>query len=166
MVSPIIKVITTSGSLITIGFGVWRLFVPKLLDFPWYAYVIIGMGVFLCAGGVMGILTKALWLLHTKKTVGVIFGHETYAPRTQARPRYAPMLHYQTPSGETYTLTSKIGWGKPFYEIGTEMPVVYNPYNPGNAEIADFLNLWMLHVGLVLEGALLMATTVVYALTF
>jgi len=96
----------------------------------------------------------------------VIFGHETYANPTNARPRYSPMLHYQTPSGETYTLTSKINWGKPFYEMGTEMPVAYHPYNPENAEIADFLNLWMLHVGLVLEGALLVVMTGVYALTF
>lgn len=37
MVSPVTKIITTIGSLITIGFGVWHLFVPKLWN--WYQYI-------------------------------------------------------------------------------------------------------------------------------
>jgi hypothetical protein len=37
MVSPGIKIITTIGSLITVGFGVWHLFAPRLWN--WYQYM-------------------------------------------------------------------------------------------------------------------------------
>jgi hypothetical protein len=37
VVSPSIKTITTLGSLITVGFGMWHLFVPKLWN--WYQYI-------------------------------------------------------------------------------------------------------------------------------
>ena len=37
MTSPSIKIITTIGNLITVGFGVWHLFVPRLWN--WYQYM-------------------------------------------------------------------------------------------------------------------------------
>jgi hypothetical protein len=37
MVSPGIKIITTIGSLIMVGFGVWHLFAPRLWN--WYQYM-------------------------------------------------------------------------------------------------------------------------------
>jgi len=137
-----------------------------LLSFPWYTYVIAAVGGSLCVGGIVGMIAKALWLLRTEKTVGVIFDHKTYASQASTRLRYSAMLRYQIPAGETYTLTSRVSWGKPLYEIGAEMPVVYNPRDPKNAEIADFLNLWMLDAGLVFEGVLLLVMIGVYTLTF
>lgn len=137
----------------------------ETLNFPWYTVVMAGVGAFLCAGGILNAIAKAWWLLRAQKTVGVVFDHKAHATKANALPRYYPMLKYHTPSGE-YTLTSQVSWGKPHYANGTEMPVVYDPRKPENGEIADFLNLWMLPIGLGFGGVMVLALAAVYAFAF
>ncbi len=135
-------------------------------NFPWYTVVMAAVGGFLCVGGIVAAIAKALWLLRAQKTVGVIFDHKAHATKANTTPRHYPMLKYQTASGETYTLTSQVSWGKPHYENGTEMPIVYDPRKPENGEIADFANLWILPIGLVFGGISLLVMAAVYAFAF
>ncbi|HNT78914.1 MAG TPA: DUF3592 domain-containing protein [Anaerolineae bacterium] len=138
----------------------------ETLNFPWYTIVMAGAGVFLCVGGILSAIARAWWLLRAQKTVGVVFDHKAYSTHKNASPRYHLMLKYQTASGETYTLTDQVSWGEPHYANGTEMPVVYHPRKPEDAEVADFLNLWALPFGMEFGGMMLLAMAALYAFVF
>ncbi|HEX9060963.1 MAG TPA: DUF3592 domain-containing protein [Clostridia bacterium] len=59
---------------------------------------------------------------------------------------FAPVVQFKLTEGENITFTSSVGSSPPQFKIGDSVKVLYNPDNPGNAEINSFLSLWFLQI--------------------
>jgi hypothetical protein len=55
---------------------------------------------------------------------------------------YAPVFQFQTGSGESVTVTSKIGSSPAGFRVGESVLVRYDPTNPRDAKIHTFLQTW------------------------
>lgn len=52
-----------------------------------------------------------------------------------------PTLQFKTPSGETITVTSSVS--STAFEVGQQMPVVYDPHHPQEARMSSWFALWL-----------------------
>jgi hypothetical protein len=86
---------------------------------------------------------------------GVVVGSEkTFGAtgRGATRRYYRPKVRFTTKERRTLTFTSKVGHGKPLTE-GSEVPVMYDLANPGEAEVASFASTWLFPMVTALFGA-------------
>jgi hypothetical protein len=55
-----------------------------------------------------------------------------------------PQFTFQTPDGQTHTITSNSGSNPPSYSAGQHVDVLYAPGNPDAAAISGFMSSWFL----------------------
>ena len=65
---------------------------------------------------------------------------------TRTRTYYAPVFTFQDAKGASHTVTSDTGSGKPAYEVGQPIRVLYDPADPQQARIDAFSELWLFPV--------------------
>lgn len=58
---------------------------------------------------------------------------------------YSPVVEFET-NGQTYTFESDNASYPPEYEVGEEVRVIYNPENPGNAQINKASERWLMPI--------------------
>jgi hypothetical protein len=75
---------------------------------------------------------------------------------------YVPEVEFALPSGGTRRFRASVYPNSPDYEVGQQVPVLYNPQNPSQADINAFWNNWLgpivllgLGLGFLLSGSVL-----------
>ncbi|MCS6782915.1 MAG: DUF3592 domain-containing protein [Gloeomargarita sp. SKYBB_i_bin120] len=56
---------------------------------------------------------------------------------------YYPVVEYSLPNGRRVRFTAKVGSDPPRYRLGQIVEVLYNPNDPFDARIDNFLELWL-----------------------
>ncbi len=62
---------------------------------------------------------------------------------TRKRVAYHPVFTFQDAKGASHTVVSSSGSGRPQYEAGAQVPVLYDPAEPQNARIDSFSEFWL-----------------------
>lgn len=65
---------------------------------------------------------------------------------TRESTTHYPVFSFRDAKGTSHMVTSSTGSGKPAYEAGQEVPVLYDPAAPDSARINSFSNLWLFPV--------------------
>jgi hypothetical protein len=75
---------------------------------------------------------------------------------TQKRRRkgfiYCPQIQFQTKSNSIIDFQSDFGTNPASHKIGQQVKVLYNPFNPAQAQIKSFLSLWLITLVSLLMG--------------
>lgn len=117
--------------------------------------------IFLAAGVGMGVICLVT-LARTRRFLAQ--AHETPAQVVGNHSRhhnrkhtYYPVLRYQTQEGTSHEVVSPVGSNPPRYREGEQVTILYNPANPQQVRINNFLNLWLMPLLFgVLGGAFLL----------
>ncbi len=56
---------------------------------------------------------------------------------------YRPRVRFTTPSGDIYTVASRLASKTKRFEIGARVPLTYPPSDPSKARIATFTDNWL-----------------------
>lgn len=70
---------------------------------------------------------------------------------------YAPEFTFESGDGAKHVVVSKFGSSPCPYAVGQEISVLYDPANPGDAEVNSFGTLWVLPGILGLVGIVMMS---------
>jgi hypothetical protein len=62
--------------------------------------------------------------------------------RTTSR-TYRPKVRFRSQNGDEVVFESRVGFGRPAYQQGEAVEVLYDPANPHGAEIKSFWSLWL-----------------------
>jgi hypothetical protein len=123
-------------------------FLPPLL-LSWlegviYAFPIFFLGIGLWQGSVavLGALRRRRFLQRAVRTTGRVLRMEQVAAGKRSV-RYRPVLTFQRRDGQVETFVTTLTLDKPFYDVGQELPVCYDPENPAEAYIGKFWHLWL-----------------------
>lgn len=65
---------------------------------------------------------------------------------------YCPQIRYQTKSGSVVDFQSDFGSQPASHKIGQQVQVLYNPFNPSQAQIKSFFSLWLVTLISLLMG--------------
>jgi hypothetical protein len=65
---------------------------------------------------------------------------------------YCPQVRFQTKSGSIVDFQSDFGSKPASHKIGQQIEVLYNPFNPSQAQIKSFLSLWLVTLVSLLMG--------------
>ncbi|MDC0711981.1 DUF3592 domain-containing protein [Stigmatella sp. ncwal1] len=113
--------------------------------------------IFLAAGVAMGVICLVT-LARTRRFLAQ--AHETQAEvvgnhsrHRNRKSTYYPVLRYRTPEGTQHEVISPVGSNPPRYREGAQVPLLFNPANPQEVRINNFLNLWLLPLLFGLLGA-------------
>jgi hypothetical protein len=106
-----------------------------------------GMGALLFSVGLLVacaivLLPKSRHLTLGERTVGVVVGHRSYGYGSSTSIS-APVVRYSAPGGVIDVL-GFLPAAPSTYPLGKEVSVLYLPNAPGNAVIADFVQLFMI----------------------
>jgi hypothetical protein len=80
-------------------------------------------------------------------STGVVIGNDylsTTDPEDSARISWAyyPVVRFTTTQGREFVFTDGVGTYPPDYEVGDAVDVLYNPQNPRDATIKNWLRVW------------------------
>lgn len=71
-----------------------------------------------------------------ERTTGEVVGHEAFDREARTpRERFRLVVSFQTASGTLVRFRSVANYGRPPYEVGERVPVLYNPEDPFQARI-------------------------------
>ena len=79
----------------------------------------------------------------TGRATGTVIRYDYRNSATDENSR-KPVVIFTVPTGDAVEFYSWLGAPWEHYEVGQEVPVVYDTADPSQAEIADFWTLWML----------------------
>jgi hypothetical protein len=65
---------------------------------------------------------------------------------------YYPLVEFQDQNGQTYRFKGSTGSNAPAYETGAQVPLVYNPRNPSEAQLTNFSQFWLGPLLIILAG--------------
>ncbi len=113
-----------------------------------------GLGLAALVGGVAWGWQRLPLFQEGVRTTGVVVGQEetvTTTSRGSASHTYSeevidynPVVEFTGEGGETHRFTGSTGGeGKPIIETGSEVEVLYDPADPGSAQIASFEQFWL-----------------------
>lgn len=79
-----------------------------------------------------------------------------YVKSRKGKGSYYPVVEFQTAEGKRMAFRSDTGRGRPDYENGEQVSILYEKQNPANAKIAGFWELWGLSAVLAVFGLIFM----------
>jgi hypothetical protein len=111
----------------------------------------LALGLLTLAGGAFfGLRTKKL-VEHGLTVTGVVieniveekvsYDHDDHT-RTTSR-TYRPKVRFRPPNSEEVIFESRVGFGRPAYQKGEAVEVLYDAADPHGAEIKNFWSLWL-----------------------
>lgn len=121
----------------------------------------VGGGIFAAIGVVMMI---GAWMLfqndqkfakEAASATGTVV-ESVYVKSRKGKGGYYPVVEFQTADGKRMTFRSDTGRGRPAYENGEQVSILYEKQNPANAKIAGFWELWGLVAVLAVFGLIFM----------
>lgn len=114
----------------------------------WVVFLLLGL-IILGAGGYFAF--ESFQLVQSGKTITavVVDFHEQETDDQQIR--YAPILEYSV-DGKSYRFASASYANSPAYDIGEELPVLYDASDPNQARINRFSALWGIPIGFAIAA--------------
>lgn len=105
----------------------------------WIAWVILGIGGLIVAGGILLGLGNLRHALYGDRADGVI------VDIVQEGNMYSPVVHFRLPNGELQEVTD-LGSGSPDFSKGDLVTVLYMPEDPQDFRLDTFERLWMVPI--------------------
>jgi len=104
--------------------------------FRWFGLAAIAFSAFL-------LISNIVFWLRADTATGTVVTNKVMEgmnrPNIYEEDAYAPVIRFETETGETVELVSDVGYGKHFaYGDGDEVPVLYLPANPQDGRIRSF----------------------------
>ncbi|GAB3509195.1 hypothetical protein GCM10027341_45890 [Spirosoma knui] len=100
--------------------------------------------------------TTRTWLNHSAVASGEIVGIEKRKSHDSAKNRtttyYHPTVRFKTPVGESFTFTSSVGSSQHSHRVGQQIDVRYLPGDPEDAQVDEFMGLWLTTIVLAFIG--------------
>ena len=116
----------------------------------WLPLIFVAIGALLAAIGVRDIVRKRRFVRGAAHVTGAIVGYERRAGRRGSV--YHPVVDFPLPTGQLVRFTSSVGSSPRVGQVGQPVGVLFNPYNPGEAELNNGFLLWGLGVILSVLG--------------
>ncbi len=120
------------------------------MGITWLPLIFVAIGALLAAVGVRDITRKRRFVRDAAQTTGTIVGYERRAGRRGSV--YHPVVDFPLPTGQLVRFTSSVGSSPRVGQVGQPVGVLFNPYNPGEAELNHGFLLWGLGVILSVLG--------------
>ena len=121
------------------------------MGITWLPLIFVAIGALLAAVGVRDLARKRRFVRDAAQTTGTIVGYERRAGRRGSV--YHPVVDFPLPTGQPVRFTSSVGSSPRVGQVGQPVGVLFNPYNPGEAELNHGFLLWGLGVILSVLGA-------------
>lgn len=120
------------------------------MGITWLPLLFVAIGALLAAVGVRDLARKRRFVREAARTTGTIVGYEARAGRRGSV--YHPVVDFPLPTGQLVRFTSSVGSSPRVGQVGQPVGVLFNPYNPGEAELDHGFYLWGLGVILSVLG--------------
>lgn len=128
-------------------------------DWGWIAWVILGIGGLILAGGLALGLGSLRHVLHGERADG-----EVIEMRREGN-MYAPVVRFRLPSGQTQEVKD-LASGAPDFAVGDKVAILYMPQEPRDFRIDTFDRLWFSAILVSLFGGFwLLFAAMVWALS-
>ena len=109
---------------------------------------LIGIG--LVPGGIGAFaFFRTLRFLRTAQTTSGVVNEVIFMPVSDGH-IYRPRITFTTQTGETVALTSVLDSSRQEFQVGQQVPVIYDPSHPSRARLRSFPSLWL--VSLIFGG--------------
>ena len=130
-----------------------RAFVDGLAGMPSVAkWAMVAAGIGLLAVGGFALAKTLSLVISGERTTGTIVGLEpVHDPRSQSR-TWARIVEYKHPRSGVTRMTERVS--RTTAGEGNEVPVLYDPENPGRALVGSSVNLWVAPLAQLLFGVL------------
>ena len=103
-------------------------------------FAVLGIG--LLVGGWLMYRRTTRFLDTATSTTGTVVANQRRID-SDGTTSYPPEVRFTAPAGDTIEFRSSGGSTSSMYSIGERVPVLYDPRNPGDAEIRSFTTLWL-----------------------
>ncbi|MFN2303108.1 MAG: DUF3592 domain-containing protein [Anaerolineales bacterium] len=119
--------------------------------------------------GILMIISRIRFLRKARGVVGEVVSLEVRYPhgkfelrgtKTSALPSYLPQVRFTASNGREYTFIDNFASRLFSYQVGSYIPVVYDPNDPRRAFIKHMLTLWLRPVGISVFGVILLVFAV------
>ena len=130
-----------------------------------YLFLLVGT-VLLIASGYSYVNTKAFIeeSVSTSGTVIDLISYKTKTDNDKTITLWRPTITFVTSDEETITFTSKSSFEFSKYKIGDSAEILYNPLKPNNADINDFMSLWIACIVMFSLGTAFTSVALIYFL--
>jgi len=138
-----------------------RLRPPRWLKYVHLIFT-VGLGSCMLLGALFFFLRSGVFVYRATATTGKVIDHDVKTStstgsgsnRSSTTTSYRPVVQFQL-QGETITFVSKAGNNSPGDQpVGSEVPVLFNPKDPHNAEIDSFSAIWGGSVFMIVFGTI------------
>ncbi|GAB3704954.1 hypothetical protein GCM10027592_36870 [Spirosoma flavus] len=96
------------------------------------------------------------WIARSYTVTGEVIDYESQTKYDDEKNRtttyYHPTVHFHTQAGQDVTFTSSVGSSKRSHSIGEQVGVRYLPSDPEDAQVDEFMNLWLVPIVLIAIG--------------
>ncbi len=120
------------------------------MGISWLPLIFVTIGALLAAVGVRDLARKRRFVREAARTTGTIVGYKQRAGRRGSL--YHPVVDFPLSTGQLVRFTSSVGSSPRVGQVGQPVGVLFNPYNPGEAELNHGFLLWGLGVILSVLG--------------
>lgn len=121
------------------------LFPKTTKDWNSFSKKMIVLGILLVGVGAVSSIRTLVFLNRAVPDVGEIV--ELVERKNFSRDTlYAPVFTFRDNTGETHTVFSSIARAIPAGDVGDTIPILYDPGNPKNAEVNNFISIWGLSI--------------------
>ncbi|WP_420149063.1 DUF3592 domain-containing protein [Spirosoma sp.] len=114
------------------------------------------VGISMVIGSLITFQNTRTWIDRTDTVTGEVIDYESHASYDTEKNRtttfYHPTVHFRTHGGEDVTFTSSVGSSKRSHSIGGQIGVRYLPSDPGDAQVDEFMSLWLVPIVLSAIG--------------
>lgn len=74
---------------------------------------------------------------------------------------YYPVLEFVDQGSKKHTFKGNVGGGKRKYHLDQEIEIIYDPTNPEQAQMKNFVTQWIMPIVIIIVGAMLVVGGVV-----
>lgn len=115
--------------------------------------------------GILLFITRIRFLRNAHRVIGEVVSLEIRYPhgkfelrgtKTSALPSYLPQIRFTASNGRKYTFLDNFASRLFSYQVGSHIPVLYDPNDPRKAFIQHVLTLWIRPVGISVFGIILL----------
>ncbi|RKS87595.1 uncharacterized protein DUF3592 [Orbus hercynius] len=127
--------------------------------------LILALGILLLAATVYLFMQQWSFVNNSQQTVAsVIDYHSSFSSSTKGENKryYYPILTFTDQTGQTVTFKSNVGTVEPSYQIGEHIEILYNPAEPDNAAVNNFMAIWGGVIALGLFGIILFGAGIIF----
>lgn len=98
--------------------------------------LLILMSLVLLAAGWQATSEMRRFLRVAERTTGEVVGHEAFDRQARTpREQFRIVVSYETATGTRVRFRTVTGFGRPPYDVGERVPVLYNPEDPFEARV-------------------------------